>query len=84
MVEKGGSEHALLPEMETWVRLWKMTKGSGFVWYPLCEDLTGTPSDALTMRFDSPSQYLLLLLLLNELVREAKPGLACWAASRAA
>lgn len=72
-VERGGKEHDLLPEMETGKRFWKVTKGGGFGWYPFCEDLVGRPSDALTMRFGSPFQYLTRMVMMNELVEAPKP-----------
>jgi len=67
-VEKGGNEHDLLPELETGIRLWKMTKKGRFGFRAICETLIGRPSDEFSLRFATPHEYLTRLLLHNDLV----------------
>ena len=69
-LEEGGNEHDLLPEMETGVRFWKMTKKNRFGFRTICESLIGTPSDEFPLRFATPREYLIRLLLHNELVED--------------
>jgi Serine/Threonine/Tyrosine Kinase found in polyvalent proteins len=54
--------------METGVRLWKMTKKGRFGFRVICDPLIGLPSDEFPLRFATPHEYLVRLLLHNELV----------------
>jgi hypothetical protein len=68
ILEEGGNEHDLLPEVETGLRFWKMTKKGRFGFRTICEPLIGTPSDEFPLRFATPLDYLRRLRLHNELV----------------
>lgn len=66
-IEPGGKEHDLFPEVEEGRRIFKVTKGGGFGWHPICERLVGRSSDEFQLRLGTPLQYFRRLLLVNEL-----------------